>query len=339
MAGRLKGRRGAAYDRNASILILTVWTLFFLAALAVAVGSYVNGGLMIARSAASDGYGRTAALAGIEHVRSTLDADTNGWDGVSEDWGSGGQIDWQSQLLGDAFYRVYHINSAGATNAGVIDEESRINLNKATKQQLEAVFRIVGGADAIQSAALAAAVIDWRDADDELTDGGAESGFYSGLQPGYTCANDDFNTVYELLLLRGMDGGLFERVSGSFTVHGSGKVNLNTADELTLRVLAEASGADEAAAQGIAGKISGFRGSGGQFSEASAAGIAAAVKSAGILGAEEEAVLMRMMMFVTLKGSCFRGIVEGGRPSHTGGATIEFIYSKEEGRILFWNEA
>lgn len=335
MARRVTGRLAGG---SGSILILTVWTLFFLAALAVAVGSYVSGGLMMARTAAADGYGRAAALAGIEHVCAVLDADTNGWDGFDEAWGSSGDIDWEAQALGDAYYRVYHVNSSGGTNAGVIDEESRINLNSATRQQLEAVFRIIGRVDAIASVSLAAAVIDWRDEDDDITENGAESGFYSGLQPGYPCANSEFRSIYELLLLRGMTAEVFERVSGAVTVHGSGKVNLNTADRDVMRVLAEASGADEVTAQGIADKIAGFRQSGGQFSQANAVGIAAAVKDSGMLGVEEETALMRMMVSVTLKGSCFRGISRGGRRSHAETEAIEFVYSKEKGKILFWNE-
>jgi general secretion pathway protein K len=323
---------------SGSILILTVWTLFFLAALAVAVGSYVSGGLTLARAASADAYGRAAINAGIEHAVSVLDADTNQWDAFSENWGHEGEIDWQSHLIGESYYRIYHINSAGETNTGVIDEESRINLNKASRTQLEATFRIIGGADAIESASLASAVVDWRDKNDDITEGGAESGFYGGLQPGYPCANADLRTVYELLLLRGMRTEIFEKLSHSVTVYGTGKVNLNTADRAVLQVIAEAAGADEPVARGIADKIVGFRQSGGQFSQANAMGIAAAVKGSGILGVEEETVLMRMMVSVTLRGSCFRGIVEGGRPTHAGIERVEFVYSKEKNRILFWNE-
>ena len=57
-----------------------------------------------------------------------------------------------------------------------------------------------------------------------------------------------------------------------------------------------------------------------------------------MLGIDEETVLMRMMAYVTLKGSCFRGISKGGRSSHAETKAIEFVYSKEEGKILFWNE-
>lgn len=337
MARKVKDCRRRA-GKRASILILTVWTLFFLAALAVAVGSYVSGGLMLARKAAADGYGRAAMMAGVEHACAVLGSDTNDWDGPGEDWGGGGSIDWSGQRLGDAAYGIYHTDSMGVTNAGMIDEESRININKATKEQLEAAFRIIGQADAIAAASLAAAAVDWRDEDDEITEGGVESGYYSGLQPGYRCANKEFSNVYELLLLRGMTDDIFERIYGSVTVYGAGKINLNTADSAVLQVLAEASGADEDVARAIADRIVGFRQSGGSFSEASAMGIAAAVRGSGMLGIEEETVLMRMMIYFTLKGTCFRGSAEGWRPGFPGSAAAEFVYSRDKGQILFWKE-
>jgi len=321
-----------------SILILTVWTLFFLAALAVAVGSYVSGGLSLARRAAADGYGRAAMIAGVEHASAVLDADTNQWDGFSEDWAGDGNIDWRGIQLGDSAYRIYNVTSMGATNAGLVDEESRINLNKASKPQLEAAFRIIGKLDAVAASSMAAAVVDWRDEDDEISEGGVESGFYQGLRPGYQCANREFETIYELLLVRGITYEVFDLLSKSITVYGSGKININTSDKQVLQALAEASGADAAIAESIASKIVGFRQSGGQFSEASAIGIASAIKGAGILAAEEESVLMRMLVSLTLKGSCFRGTSEGGRPGHSGVSSVEFVYSREKGRILFWNE-
>ena len=337
MARRIT-RRGAVSGRNASVLILTVWTLFFLAALAVAVGSYVSGGLLVARQASSSAYGRAAMLAGVEHIAAVVHADTNQWDGFAENWGAQGEIEWEGQVLGDSVYSIYHINSGGETNFGVVDEESRININKADKKLLETLFRVVGKADAIQAASLAAGVIDWRDTDDEVGEGGAEGGFYAGKQPGYKCPNDDFKTSYELLLVNGMTSDIYDKIQGVVTVYGAGKVNLNTAERAVIAVLAESAGADAVVADGLAAKIEGFRTSGGQFSEANVLSIIGGVKDAGLLDAEEESVLIGMMMSITLQGSCFRGISEGRKGSGFAVATAEFVYNRNDERILYWYE-
>jgi DNA uptake protein ComE-like DNA-binding protein len=50
---------------------------------------------------------------------------------------------------------------------------------------------------------LAAAVVDWRDEDDDLTEGGAEAQFYQFLDPPYACKNAPFSSVEELRLVAG----------------------------------------------------------------------------------------------------------------------------------------
>jgi hypothetical protein len=51
---------------------------------------------------------------------------------------------------------------------------------------------------------LAAAIIDWRDTNDDVTQGGAESETYLRLNPPYRCKNTNFESVAELRLVSGM---------------------------------------------------------------------------------------------------------------------------------------
>lgn len=85
--------------------------------------------------------------------------------------------------LGDATYQVV-----------VSDEAGKLNLNTATREQLEAFF----------DPAVAAAIIDWRDTDSAVTGEGAEDDYYMGLTPPYHCKNGDFATVDELLQVKGV---------------------------------------------------------------------------------------------------------------------------------------
>jgi type II secretory pathway component PulK len=50
---------------------------------------------------------------------------------------------------------------------------------------------------------LAASIIDWRDEDDEITDGGAESEYFLLLSDPYECKNGPLETVEEILLIKG----------------------------------------------------------------------------------------------------------------------------------------
>ncbi len=77
----------------------------------------------------------------------------------------------------------------------LVDEASKLNLNKATNTMLEALPRM--------TTELAAAIQDWRDSDDTVSASGAESDAYSRLRPPYKCKNAPFETVDELRLVLG----------------------------------------------------------------------------------------------------------------------------------------
>ncbi|MFM8470395.1 MAG: general secretion pathway protein GspK [Limisphaerales bacterium] len=78
---------------------------------------------------------------------------------------------------------------------GLVDESSKLNLNTATAAMLQKLPRM--------TAALAAAVVDWRDADSELSENGAEDETYARLNPPYRCKNAPFETIEELRLVAG----------------------------------------------------------------------------------------------------------------------------------------
>jgi DNA uptake protein ComE-like DNA-binding protein len=79
----------------------------------------------------------------------------------------------------------------------LVDEASKLNLNTATLEMLEALPEM--------TPEFAAAIIDWRDADSDLTDGGAESANYVLLDPPYLCKNGSFETVEELRMVYGAE--------------------------------------------------------------------------------------------------------------------------------------
>jgi len=78
---------------------------------------------------------------------------------------------------------------------GLMDEASKINLNTATREMLEALPDM--------TPELAAAIMDWRDTDSNLSPDGAESQNYLLRDPKYNCKNSNFETVEELRLLIG----------------------------------------------------------------------------------------------------------------------------------------
>lgn len=78
---------------------------------------------------------------------------------------------------------------------GLIDESAKLNLNTATVAMFEAL--------PFMTPQFAAAIVDWRDADSDVTDSGAEDETYARLNPPYRCKNSNFESIEELRLVNG----------------------------------------------------------------------------------------------------------------------------------------
>lgn len=91
------------------------------------------------------------------------------------------------------------------TRYGLEDESSRLNLNS-----LLIADKVQGGGRQIlmslpgMTEDVADAILDWLDEDDEPREFGAEYDYYSGVDPPYAPKNGPFQTVEELLLVRGV---------------------------------------------------------------------------------------------------------------------------------------
>lgn len=82
----------------------------------------------------------------------------------------------------------------------LVDEASKLDLNTATAAMLQLLPRM--------TPELAAAIVDWRDADSEVTELGAEDEIYLLKNPPYHCKNAPFESVDELRLVEGADTGI-----------------------------------------------------------------------------------------------------------------------------------
>src|SRR5437867_5537188 len=101
--------------------------------------------------------------------------------------------------LGRGQFRVLRPGRAdegGGLIYGVSDEESRLNVNYASAEQLTGIYGMTPD--------VVAAINDWRDADNAVTPGGAEAEYYTSLRPPYLQRNGPFQTVRELLMVRGI---------------------------------------------------------------------------------------------------------------------------------------
>jgi len=104
---------------------------------------------------------------------------------------------WEGVPVGNGFFWVLRPNRSdeGGYDFGLVDEASKVNLNSASS---EILLKLPG-----MTSELAAAMIDWRDEGDEVSPGGAENEYYLLLSDPYYCKNAPFESVEELVLVRG----------------------------------------------------------------------------------------------------------------------------------------
>lgn len=157
---------------------------------------------------------------------------------------------------------------AGEISFEISDERSKINVNHLLKEdgslnrgQVELMLNLFDILNRqyerpIFSYAMVAAMVDWIDEDDEIVvfdfvivgyNRGAESEYYEDLDPPYQAKNAPFDTLCELLLVRGIEEKIlygervgeetFAGLSEYVTVYGDGKININTASSRVLQAL------------------------------------------------------------------------------------------------------
>lgn len=200
--------------REGSALILALWTLFFLAALTVAVGTQVSSVLNLASQLRSGLSARALAVAGAETAIFDLAA------GAPDLTNNPARFCDSSVLEGGAFTVYYTTLQDGVTvtNYGLGPESRKLNLNRASTLEMSALLCAVGGVTPEAASSIAASIVDWRDPDSMSLTGGAEEQYYASLSSVYPCHNADLTVVEELLLVKGMTPELFGRIRPHVTV-------------------------------------------------------------------------------------------------------------------------
>ncbi len=123
----------------------------------------------------------------------------------------------------------------GGLSVELSDQQARFNLNnlvddsgRARKQDVEALERLLAAIEVDRS--LAAAIVDWIDADINAGLAGAEDVDYLALDVPYRTANRQFASVSELRRVRGITDEIYKKIEPYVTVLPERTtVNVNTA--------------------------------------------------------------------------------------------------------------
>jgi type II secretory pathway component PulK len=183
--------------RRGVILVAALWVMAFLALIVVSFVSSQEVELKVSASFADRVQARHLAASGLEHAKMELAMDETAHDGPFETWRRSPER-FERVPMGDGFYSLIYNNVDDQSELafGLDDENGKVNLNAAPRS----VLKDLPG----MTEALADCVIDWRDEDDEVSgDEGAESDYYLRLDPPYEAKNGPFDTVEELLAVKG----------------------------------------------------------------------------------------------------------------------------------------
>lgn len=118
---------------------------------------------------------------------------------------------------------LYEIEFAGRRIRMLIaDESGKININHASKEQLQQLFTSLGVDESVADS-LSDAVLDWRDENDLHRLNGAEQSQYEAAGLNYSPRNGEFKSIDELQMLLGMTTDLYRQLEGLISVYTENK--------------------------------------------------------------------------------------------------------------------
>lgn len=182
------------HRERGSVLIIVIWVCFGLVALVLYFAQSMSAELRAADNRAVGLAAQAAVEGGARYVTRVLtDFAANGEPPLDTDYVA------EALPVGEAYVwllgRDPDIEPTDLPVWGIVDEASKLNLNTATRGMLEALPGM--------TAELAGAILDWRDANAEVGENGAEDETYARLDPARRAKNGAFETVDELRLVYG----------------------------------------------------------------------------------------------------------------------------------------
>ena len=253
-----------------SVLILTLWVITFLSILALVAGNMIRQEILVMKKmegrARHYDISRSGTIMAIEAIKSYYEnRDVSKADTLNGYWADNPGLFKDKHILGST-YSIQNEYTSDITGKrmkrfGLVDEERKININRAGAGNLKRLLVKAGGMDEINAARLAKNIVDWRDPDD--TKWGENAGFservyYKNAKTSHVPRNLPFKAVEEVLLVKEMEMPVFAKVRDKITVYGSGRININTAsgavlyaagmsDSLVAKILVYRSGMDRIA--------------------------------------------------------------------------------------------
>jgi general secretion pathway protein K len=192
-------------DRGVALLIV-LWIFIFLFVVAFDFSAGVREEATAAHRYGDDHQGYYLALAGFEQglyefLNQSRGRELQPGNKPKDIFDAG----WREESLGSGTYRVR-----------LVDESGKINLNRTDENALRRVFSNLGVEEPLMGV-LIDSIMDWRDQDDLHRTNGAENDYYQSLSAAYTAKNGPFDSIEDLLWVKGVTAKLYYGEASSGT--------------------------------------------------------------------------------------------------------------------------
>ena len=180
--------------QRGSVVVVVVWAVAIAAVLVAATQIVTFRQAVVGRETLARVQARWAARAGVEQMIAIMEFHLENAD---PDDPMAPVRDMEEHALGGTATGTWDIRHFldGVEWAGPLDEGAKLNINTATRTQLTNLPNMTP--DVVD------AIVDWRDADDNVGQLGAERDYYTGRSMGYAPRNGSFRSVAELELVAG----------------------------------------------------------------------------------------------------------------------------------------
>ena len=220
-------------------LLMVLWVLTFLTVLVLSFSLVVRSEVYSTLSFKEDMENRFLAEAGIER-------------GIMEIFYRNTYNNRKITMEGREVLKTDGTEYSGRAGNGyysfsIIDESGKININYLSDNTRVIFYNLLVnyGLSGEQAETIADSVLDWKDADELHRLNGAESDYYMSMTDSYKSKNSNFDTLEELLLVKGMtpeilygdEGGKYGIVN-LLTVHSKiNSINLKAAPREVLMAI------------------------------------------------------------------------------------------------------
>jgi len=352
------------HNENGMILLVCLWVMVILSIWAIGLSRVVKTGIALTRYSIemlkSDGITWAALTYAAELLQQdTADDEFKRFDtlracGIKLEEGTSVEDIYGRIPVGGGWFDIRYDSGSDMGNDlpvvhGMRDEEGKINLNALTAGNHQILYELLFLLNIPEDTArtVAASVVDWHDADHKVTDPpfGAEDADYGTLTPAYHCKNRPWDSIEELLLIKGVTPEILSHIRGYVTIFPKKTakllVNIETAPEPVITavirgVAGESTNTTIEDADSLVAKISDWRN--GEDGIPATEDDRRVVFKDLTLNAKERVLFLAIKPMTTSVSHFFRVDIYPGNVLPGKGVFVSAVLYRDELRIVDWRK-